>query len=104
MSFDVSVRVDTGDGPRVVWEGHLTYNLSPMMRAGGLVLRELDGLASLEALPVVSECVVAMMQSPGRFRELDPPNGWGNYDGLLGMLAEFDMALMAFPDAIVGVS
>lgn len=91
MSWGVDIQVDHADG-YVTWvevvAGH-TYNLTPMWRLAGVVdggTRELDGRSCAEMKPVLASAVADAWSRPDAYRELDPPNGWGDFDGFLEIL------------------
>ena len=91
MSWGVDIVVDHGDGYKTrieVVDGH-TYNLTPMWRKASVVAEstsELHGRSCREMQPVLINALKAAWSDPSSFRELDPPNGWGDFDGFLTIL------------------
>lgn len=113
MSFSVWLAVPICDackrGGGQVWEwGGMTYNLVPMFRLAGfydamkgLAPRENDpkgighevlfgdgpykGVAPIAStlIPLLKHAVKDMEERPAVYRELEPPNKWGDYDGAL---------------------
>lgn len=98
MSADVWIRRNTcetcgradDDGPEV----NITYNLSPMLRAAGFVgWQTLVGMLAIDAGHHLNGVLNIMAEDPERFRAMNPPNGWGDYDKCLqGRLREFAAA------------
>ena len=65
-----------------------TYNLAPMFRAAGLGVRSLNDMPCSEALEPLRLAIKAMEDDPPKFKSLNPPNGWGDYDSGLEFLRE----------------
>lgn len=97
MSYDVELVIDTGgEYPATVTECRSpTYNLAPMFReALGIPMSahadsgggHLDGMLARDALPILNRAIERMCSEPDRFRALNPPNGWGSYEGALEFL------------------
>lgn len=74
------------------WSG-LTYNLNPMLREGGVNLRELDGKSPSAVVGLLRSLRTQMIDQPHRFRALNPPNRWGDYEGCLRFVDEFTREL-----------
>jgi hypothetical protein len=106
MSYDVWLEIDTGGKyPARVSETYSpTYNLGPMFQlALGLGLRELTGASALVALPILRNAIAAMESGPERFKALNPPNGWGNYEVALEFLKLFLADCEQHPKATVHI-
>lgn len=63
-----------------------TTNLRPMWEAAGIDFDALEGKTAAEIKPVLKAAIAAMEADPEKFKELNPPNGWGDYEGLLKVL------------------
>ncbi len=92
------------------WDG-MTYNLTPMFAEAGfyeLLFRGLNGRGKLvttdELLPVVCAGYADMVASPQKYRAMNPPNGWGDYEGALKFTQQLRDACERYPGAIVEVS
>lgn len=114
MSYDVDLVVDTGrthidhDGivksdPISVWDGNITYNLGPMMRAAGVELRDLHNLPAPAVANILSTAIGKMNAHPNQYREFDSPNGWGVYEDCLSFLTGLRDACQAHPRTTVEV-
>lgn len=90
MSYDVYLMLDTGapDPVSVVEIGNYTSNVSAMWREalGGRPLREYHDAPCSEAAGPLADAVKRMETDPDKYREMEPSNGWGDYEGALGYL------------------
>lgn len=91
MSYDFHIEVDAG-GPEPItafeWHG-LTYNLREMLQEAfgdHMGIHLLENLSGETCIPMLKDAVAQMTSDPARFRALNPPNGWGDYDGCLKCL------------------
>ena len=92
-----------------VFESNITHNLGPMARAAGVYdcCWRPDGHEMTKALHLIRPLrigIAAMETDPGKFRAMNPDNGWGNYGGLLRFCRDYLEACLAYPDADVTVS
>lgn len=93
MGWDFGMEIDAGnDDP--VWigfEASYTFNVAPMFYAafdgetesGIRDLHHMSGAAAAQKLRVAIE---RMEDDPAKYEAMNPPNGWGNYDGALELL------------------
>lgn len=106
MSYDVHLRIDTGGAePVAITEYHCpTYNLAPMFKyALGFGLRELDGRLAGVVIHELRRAIAAMQNDPRTFKGLNPPNGWGSYEGALEFLQNFLKDCLEHPKATVHI-
>ena len=92
-----------------VHTGNVTHNLLPMAREAGLAealwYPVENGLDSAEKLIPILESGLSLLGSdPARFRQLNPENGWGDYNGLIKFVESYLSACKDNPDAVVSVS
>lgn len=89
-----------------VFNINVTYNLSPMLRKCGWKWdrERLDGKKAADIAEAVEATLIKLKADPEKFREMNPPNGWGTYDGLVEQWERFSRAVAHYPDAIVGTS
>ena len=97
MSYDIWLEIDTGTGEmhEVVEIGNMTSNVAPMWRKAmppdGLA--GLDGRRCADVIGDLQVAVEVMEKYPDVYRELNPPNGWGDYESALEYLTRMrDMA------------
>jgi len=67
-------------------------------------LRALDGAPCSEAGGVIARAVERMEADPDTYRAMNPPNGWGDYEGALAFLRRLAEACAEHPRATVRVS
>jgi hypothetical protein len=72
-----------------------THNVNPMANAvladndmdnEGTWWKQLDGMGGPDGAHFLDVIIKGMEADPPRFRAMNPPNGWGDYDGFLDML------------------
>lgn len=98
--------------PTIVFERNITHNLSRMAREAGIFEAiwcpdEMAGVGFGEPVPVslIVEKLEAGLKDlkarPSHYREFNPENGWGNYDGFVEFVEEYLAGCKANPDAVV---
>jgi hypothetical protein len=86
------------DASEIGWWNY-THNTSAMiydaLEVTGITLGEserwwqhLHGMSGLDGKEYLTVIIVQLECHPERYRPMNPPNGWGNYYGLLGVLRE----------------
>lgn len=105
MSYDVYLMIDTG-GPEPYTFGDWNYtsNCAPMWREAGADLAEFHGKLAGECAPILEKAIDVMRREPERFKAMNPPNGWGDYDSVIDRLVYLVEMLEAHPKATVVVS
>jgi hypothetical protein len=92
--------------PVEVWSRNLTYNLCPMMREAGvyevLINPQEQGITKARQLVApLKEGLRKLKRSSAKYKKLNPPNGWGTYEGLITFIEDTLAACKEFPDAEV---
>ena len=111
MSLTVSLMVPQ---PVSVYDNNITHNLSKMASevklSNGLSLYDVlwrPDEHELELAEDIAELLDEgwniLLSEPDRFRQLNPENGWGNYDNLCRFVYEYRNACWEEPDATVEV-
>lgn len=107
MSYDIWLEIDTGaeDPVTVIEIGNYTTNCSPMWThaLGGKLLREFQHAPCSEAAGPLADAVNRMEADPDTYREMNPPNGWGDYEGALRFLRRLAEACAANPKCRIGI-
>lgn len=107
MSYDVIVggAVRYGDDwPDITEYRNMTSNLAPMWRAAGIDLAECDGRPAAQVAEGLAGALLTLEEDPERFRAMNPPNGWGDYEGCKRFLAGILEDCRARPAGVVWVN
>jgi hypothetical protein len=91
-----------------VFHGNITHNLNRMAEAAGLyeVLwkpEEVDIACAEGLIRPLEGGLERLLADPERYRQLDPPNGWGSYDVLVDFVRGYLAACREHPSAKVRV-
>jgi len=111
MSLTVNLMVPQ---PVSVYDNNITHNLSKMASevklSNGLSLYDVlwrPDEHELELAEDIAELLDEgwniLLSEPDRFKQLNPENGWGNYDGLCKFVYEYRNACWDEPDATIEV-
>lgn len=104
MGWDFSMEIDAGGASPVVIDDGLryTYNVSPMYYEALPFddgIRGIDGMLGSDALPGLREGLANMQDNPQKYMDMNPDNGWGDYEGacrvlqrLIGMAVDYPKA------------
>lgn len=103
MSLDVSLTVVR---PVEIFSGNITHNLNKMAMEAGIYQalwrpEEIDVTKAEQLIPLLQTGLEALKSDPDRFKEFNPENGWGDYDGLVQFVEEYLKACQENPDAEV---
>lgn len=108
MSWGVDIEITHPDGYVTtieVVDGH-TYNLTPMWRKAINLptfqsTRDMDGRTCADFAPALARGLLDAGSKSSEYRELDPPNGWGDYDGFLEILVRFTRLAYEHPTGVL---
>lgn len=103
------ISVTNQDEDDYVYEANITHNLSIMADDAGLhrYLWRPDENEITHASQLIEplEVGLALLKSdPKRFKKFNPPNGWGDYDGLVRFTEDYLNACKEYPRAEVYTS
>jgi len=106
MSLDVDLMVTQ---PVSVYSGNITHNLNAMavevVLSNGLWRPEDHGLKfARDISELLYEGWNILIADPEKFKNHNPPNGWGSYDGLCNFVYKYYYACRDNPDAELRVS
>lgn len=92
-----------------VYDANITHNLSQMADAAGIYKalwrpEELGITTAHQLTEQLRTGLAALLAEPEKFEALNPPNGWGDYDGLVEFVSGYLAACAEYPDAAVSVS
>ena len=108
MSLDIGLYVEAdtgGDELRNVELYHACYtgNVCPMWTEAGVyeALYESDGVEAASIIPILEDGIADMELRVDAYSALNPPNGWGNYEGALELLHGLLAACKRDPKALI---
>ena len=112
MSLDfylTTPEVDLGaDEPFVgrVFERNITHNVSSMWTKAGChdELYDSEGKLAQDIIPALVKARDDMEQNPKEYKKLDPPNGWGDFEGAFRFLEAVLKACRKYPKAVIRIS
>ena len=82
----------------------MTWNVSPMYReAFGHSITALDSLPAPEAAAKMEAALAKMEAEPERYRAMNPPNGWGDYEGAMRVLRQMASVCREYPKATFSI-
>lgn len=104
MGYNFGLSTTTADGEPVSrYDGFVTRNLSPMLRnEADLVdgIKTIDDLTGQDAMPLCEFALLRVLRDPLGYREMEPDNGFGTYDGLVEMLCKVIQACALNPSGV----
>lgn len=100
--------VSQDDDPEYVYESNITHNVAAMAKLAGVYdccwrPNESGLTKAKDLIEPLTVGLRALEADPGRFKRLNPENGWGNYDGLVEFVREYLEACVRYPEADVRV-
>jgi hypothetical protein len=106
MSLDVYL---TATRRTTVFEANVTHNLAPMAREAGIwkelwAPEEAGILTAIQLIGPLQRGLALLRSDPERFRTLNPPNGWGDYEGFVVWVERYLEACRENPDAEIRIS
>jgi hypothetical protein len=110
MSHDAWMEIDTDAllPVEMIDIGNYTRNVSPMWRkamtaaAGNqMSIQDTDGMTGAEALPLLAAALVHMLRNQAEYEEMNPENGWGDYEGATEFMRDCVWACAAHPNAVI---
>lgn len=92
-----------------VFSRNITHNLNKMAEAAGIYKHlwrpdELNITKAADLVEPLARGLETLQAAPEAFRELNPENGWGNYEGLVAFVDDYLSACKRYPTATVSVS
>jgi hypothetical protein len=92
-----------------IYDANITHNLNSMAEAAGIYKHlwrpdELGITKAAELVEPLKAGLALLMSNPERFKAMNPPNGWGSYEGLVEFVNNYLKACEENIDADVEVS
>jgi len=105
----VPVVVEPVEETTEVYWSNITHNLHEMAHAAGVgnALWEPNeiGITKAEQLiNVLQKGLLELLNCPEIYKEYNPSNGWGTYDGLVEFVSDYLDACKEYPEATIYVS
>jgi len=100
---------DPNDGDEERLEADYTYNVAPMFNRAFTTMagegnRGLNGMTGESAAAHLLGALSEMRACPAVYREMNPPNGWGSYEGAIELLAKLRGWCLGHPTWTLRVS
>lgn len=85
-----------------------TSNMAGAWDASGIPLRDMDGMAVAEAIPIlragIANIEADIEADPEAYRKFEPDNGWGNVERMLNWLRRILALCEQWPEGKLDVS
>jgi hypothetical protein len=106
MSLDITLNALIPARIGEVMSENCTHNLAPMWRKAGVydALYMSDGRRAGDYLEALKAGLADMEENPAEYKKLNPPNGWGDYEGAIGVLQRITRAFEEYPDGKIWIS
>lgn len=104
MSWNINIKAKREVS---IFEANITYNLSDMYYRcldKELGLKIFDGMNCKEALPILQKAIVDLIDNKEDYEKLNPKNGYGSYEHLLGTFLDMRKCCTDNPDGIIELS
>ena len=92
-----------------VFHHNITHNLNKMASKGSSLYQalwrpeELGFTQAKQLIPVLALNLTLLQQFPERFKQYNPENNWGRYEGLLECVSKYLEACLDYPEATIEV-
>lgn len=102
------VTVTPSRDDNIVYGANITHNLNTMAREAGIYkhLWRPDEISVEKAQQLIEPLrggLTLLESDPERFKQFNPKNGWGTYEGLVSFVREYLGACEEYPDADVRI-
>lgn len=99
---------EDSDETNEVFSANITHNLATMADKAGIYKtlwrpEEINVSNARQLIPLLATGLGQLEAAPEHFKVFNPPNGWGDYDGLVQFVREYLAACMEYPEAAVSV-
>jgi hypothetical protein len=106
MSLDVTLYYVNDSHEVEVFNRNITHNLNKMaMELGAYEYlwrpEEVNIDKASKLIPHLEKCLVELTSNPDKYKEFNPKNGWGTYEGLIVFIKEYLDACIEYPNALV---
>lgn len=103
------VTVEFPDDDETVYSDNITHNLNTMAKEAGIYKHcwrpdEINIEKARQLIEPLSIGLGLLVNTPENFKQFNPKNGWGTYEGLVSFVRDYLKACEEYPDADVKVS
>lgn len=96
-------------GGQEVYSANITHNLNTMADAAGIYQHlwrpeEVGVKIAADLIGPLSDGLGALKKDPEKFQAFNPPNKWGDYEGLVTFVEQYLAACKKYPTASVRAS
>lgn len=96
------------DTREVHW-GNITHNLNKMADEAGIYKclwrpEEIDIIYAHQLIEPLEKGLDLLLSDPDHFKQFNPPNGWGDYDGLVRFVTQYLSACKSHPGTRIRAS
>lgn len=110
MSLDIWLKIDVDTGGKEpysvnLFDSNYTHNCVPMWKKAGIyeALYESEGKTAYEVIETLKKGLQDMKDHPKIYQELNPDNGWGDYESALKWIQELVDTFERHPKGVIGV-
>jgi hypothetical protein len=102
------ITYDEPEGNRTIYHANITHNLGAMAAEAGIYEHlwrpdEIGCELAQDLILPLNTGLETLQNDPERFKELNPSNGWGDYDGLVNFVARYLFACKLNPEARIRI-
>lgn len=92
-----------------IYSANITHNLGKMAKEAGIYEclwrpEELDITKASQLIVPLAKGLETLLTEPEKFKEFNPTNDWGNYDGLVDFIRKYLEACINHPNTKIQVS
>jgi hypothetical protein len=103
------VTINQDQDTNCVFEYNITHNLNKMANEAGLYEAlwrpdEIGAINASQLIEVLQAGLERLRSNPECYRQFNPSNGWGDYEGLVDCVKSYLTACRKYPDAKIRVS
>ena len=93
---------------RNVFHWNITHNLNKMASEAGVYKylwrpEEVNATKARQLIKPLDKGLKELLSKPEHYKQFNPPNGWGTYEGLVDFIEAYIAACQEWPDAKVKV-
>ena len=106
MSYDILIVAEIDGNEITIDDKNYTSNVNPMFRESlrsDVGINLLQGKTGSEVSGILALAIEDMKHRQEYYEEINPANGWGDYEGALGVLQWLHEYSVEFPSCIIRI-